>query len=335
MSIASSVNNKTALVTGANSGVGFEAAAQLAEAGWGKVILAWRTEEKGREARGMLVSRTGKDPFSVLAVDTSEVASANTASDRLRADGAVVDLLLLNAGATGARAQFNSDGVEVTWASTLVGHHVMAMRVLGDGLLSPTAHIVIAGSEGARGTVPGMKVHDFEKVANDRFAGDRVAAVEALARIQGPDKYKSTNEYVSSKVVVAWWAAAMSRRLPAGMIVNAVSPGSVPASNFGRDLSWVTRRLMMPMMKIVGPLMGMAGSVGTGARRYVVAADLGTEDTGKFYATAHRKKLVGPTSAQTWPEYLTDEASQEAGFAAVVNLTKTPFPALVTTASVA
>ena len=34
---------KTALVTGANSGIGFEAAAQLAEAGWGKVIVACRT----------------------------------------------------------------------------------------------------------------------------------------------------------------------------------------------------------------------------------------------------------------------------------------------------
>ncbi len=329
MSIADEVRNKSALVTGANSGIGFEAAAQLAEAGWGKVILACRTEEKGREARGLLVSRTGNDPFSVLAVDTSEVATVNAAMDRLRDDGVVVDLLLLNAGATAAQAQFNSDGVEITWASTLVGHHVMAMRMLGDGLLSATAHIVIAGSEGARGTVPGMKVHDFVNVANERFAGDRVAAVEALARIQGPDQYKSTNEYVSSKVVVAWWAAAMSRRLPAGMTVNAVSPGSVPASNFGRDLSWATRRLMMPMMKIVGPFMGMAGSIEAGARRYVVAADLGTEDTGKFYATAHRKKLVGPTSAQTWPEYFTDEASQEAGFAAVVNLTKTPFPALV------
>ena len=329
MSIADGVRNKSALVTGANSGIGFEAAAQLAEAGWGKVILACRTEEKGREARGLLVSRTGKDPFSVLAVDTSEVASANAAMDRLRGDGVVVDMLLLNAGATAAQAQFNSDGVEITWASTLVGHHVMAMRMLGDGLLSATAHIVIAGSEGARGTVPGMKVHDFVKVANERFVGDRVAAVEALARIQGPDQYKSTNEYVSSKVVVAWWAAAMSRRLPAGMTVNAVSPGSVPASNFGRDLSWATRRLMMPMMKIVGPFMGMAGSIEAGARRYVVAADLTTEDTGKFYATAHRKKLVGLTSAQTWPEYFTDEASQEAGFAAVVNLTKTPFPALL------
>jgi NAD(P)-dependent dehydrogenase (short-subunit alcohol dehydrogenase family) len=313
--------------------VGFEAAAQLAEAGWGNVILACRTEEKAEAARVLLVARTGKNPFSALAVDTSEVASANAASDRLRENGAVVDLLLLNAGATASQAQFNSDGVEITWASGLVGHHVMTMRLLSDGLLSESAHIVMAGSEGSRGNVPGMKVHDFVKVANDQFGGNRVAAVEALARIQAQGKYKSTQEYVSAKVVAAWWAAAMARRLPVGMTVNAVSPGSALVSNFGRNQPWVARRLMMPLMKIVGPLMGMAGSIESAARRYVVAADLTYADTGKFYATAHRNKLVGPIGVQTWPEYLTDEVSQEAGFAAVENLTKTRFPALVRTAA--
>ena len=75
---------KTALVTGANSGLGFEAAAQLAEAGWGKVILACRSEDKAEAARARLIKRTGKDPFSGLAVDTAEVASAKAACDRLQ-----------------------------------------------------------------------------------------------------------------------------------------------------------------------------------------------------------------------------------------------------------
>jgi len=156
--------SKTVLVTGANSGVGYEAARQFAETGWSKVILACRSERKAEVARAQLVERVGKDPFSVLAVDTSEVASANTACDQLRERGEIIDLLLLNAGATGAQPQFNSDGVEITWASTLVGHHVMTMRLLGDGLFSPKARIVIAGSEGARGNLPGMKVHDIDKV---------------------------------------------------------------------------------------------------------------------------------------------------------------------------
>ena len=293
------VIDKTVLITGSNSGIGFEAAAQLAEAGWGNVILACRTEEKAEAARKLLVDRTGRDPFKVLAIDTSEVDSAVAASDKLLEDDIHIDFLLLNAGATGATPVFNSDGVEITWASNLVGHHVLAMRLLGDGLLTPSARIVIAGSEGARGTVPGMKVHDVEAVANDHHDGDRVAAIEALAKVRGPYSFNSNNEYVSSKMVVAWWAAALSRKLPAGMTVNAVSPGSVPGTNFARNASWVVRLLMVPMMKIVGPLMGMAGSIESAAARYVVAADFGDDETGHFYASENRKKLVGPMVIQT------------------------------------
>ncbi len=318
-------SDKTVLATGANSGLGFEAASQLAAAGWGKVILACRTEEKAEAARARLVERTGKDPFGVLAVDTSEVRSANAACDRLRERGERVDFLLLNAGASRAQPQFNSDGVEITWASTLVGHHVMTMRMLGDGLLAPSARIVIAGSEGARGNVPTMKVHDVEKVAKEHFDGDRVAAIDALARIQGPHQFIPYDEYVTAKLVVAWWAAALSRKLPTGMTVNAVSPGSAPGSNFSRDAPLWLRVFMLPMMKIMGPLIGMSGPIEPTARRYLDAVDLGDDKTGHFYATAHRKKLVGPMEIQTWPEYFTDEVSQETGFDAVVKLTRTPF----------
>lgn len=319
-------SNKTALVTGANSGIGLEAAAQLAKAGWGKVILACRSEAKAGDARASLVKRTGTDCFDVLAVDTSEVASARAACDQLGKRGVSIDFLLLNAGASGARPQFNSDGVEITWASTLVGHHVMTMCMLEGQLLSPKARIVIAGSEGSRGNLPTMKVHDVEKVANELFEGDRVVAIDALARIKGKDKFVSLNEYVTAKLVVAWWAAALSRRLPAGMTVNAVSPGSAPGSNFARNAPLMMRLFMMPMMKIMGPFMGMAGSIETAASRYLDAADLGDDETGHFYATVHRKKLVGPVGIQTWPEHFTDEGSQEAGFEAVVKMTGVGFP---------
>ncbi|MBT3397090.1 MAG: SDR family NAD(P)-dependent oxidoreductase, partial [Alphaproteobacteria bacterium] len=194
-----SESTKTALVTGANSGIGFEAAAQLAEDGWGKVILACRSEAKGDDARAKLEARTGKDCFEVLAVDTSEVASANAASDQLRGRGDTIDFLLLNAGATATQPHFNADGVEITWASTLVGHHVMTMRLLADGVLSPDARIVITGSEGARGNMPGLDVHDIDNVAADSFGGDRVAAIDALAHIKGPYDFVFMNEYVTAK----------------------------------------------------------------------------------------------------------------------------------------
>lgn len=321
--------HRTALVTGANAGLGLEAAGQLAEAGWGKVILACRTLDKAEAARTQLIERTGRDPFSTLAIDTSEIASANAAADELERRGERLHFLLLNAGASGKEPTRNSDGVEITYAS-LIGHHVLTVRALKDGLLAEGARIVIAGSEGARGNMPGMKVHNVEQIAKESFGNDPAAAIEALFRLEVPAQRRFTNmnEYVTSKLIVAWWAAALAWRLPEGITVNAVSPGSTPGTGFARNAPAALRYLMLPAMKIVGPLMGMAGSIEQAARRYLDAADYADHETGHFYATAHRKKLVGPVGIQTWPAYLSDERLQEAALAAVVKAAATPMPPL-------
>lgn len=319
-------NEKTAVVTGANSGLGFEAAAQLAAAGWGRIILACRTEEKAAAAAESLAKRTGRKVFQTLAIDTAEVASAHCAAEALNASVAKVDFLLLNAGASSAVPQYNADGFEITWASTLAGHHVLTVRLLELGLLSEHARIVIAGSEGARSNLPGMKVHPIRELADKNHAGDRAAAIVALARIAGPSKFNSMNEYVTAKLVVSWWAAALSRRLPPGMTVNSVSPGSAPGSKFVRNAPWTMRLLMVPMMKVMGPFIGMAGSLEQGAARYIEAEGLSDRETGHFYATAHRKKLVGKVGVQSWPGYFKDRESQEAGFQAVEQMTRVAFP---------
>lgn len=235
---------------------------------------------------------------------------------------------MLNAGASGQEASYNSDGVEVTYASTLVGHHVLTMGALEHALLTSKARIVIAGSEGARGNMPGMTVHDIAQIADDSFGGDRLAAIEVLARLKTPQqtKFVNMNEYVTAKLIVAWWAAALSRELPAGMTANAVSPGANLSTAFARDAPAAMRLVMMPVLKVLGPVMGMNGSIDKGARRYLDAAGHNDVQNGHFYATANRKKLVGPVDVQTWPHYFTDEAAQNTGFDAVVALTGVGFP---------
>ncbi|MBL4686845.1 MAG: SDR family NAD(P)-dependent oxidoreductase, partial [Nannocystaceae bacterium] len=315
----------TVLVTGANSGVGLQAAAQLAESGWGTVILACRTVEKAEVARAALRERVGKDVFATLAIDTSEAQAARAAADELVARGTIIDGLVLNAGASSSEAHYNTDGVEITWASTLVGHHVLTMRLWETGSLSPHARIIIAGSEGARGTLPGMPIHDVGGLARTKYDGDQVAAIVALAKTEAQDSFVNMREYVTAKLVVAWWAAALARRLPPGMTVNAVSPGSAPGSNFARGAG-LAMKVMTVFMKVLGPMMGMAGSLEAAARRYVDALEFGDDDTGQFYATAHPKKLVGPMARQDSFEHFSDTALQEAAFEAVVRLTDTPAP---------
>mgnify|MGYP001555685552 CR=1 FL=1 len=70
---------QTALVTGATSGLGFETAAQLAEQGYGSVIVTVRSKARARDARDRLMARSQLKVFESLEQDLDEIASADAA----------------------------------------------------------------------------------------------------------------------------------------------------------------------------------------------------------------------------------------------------------------
>ncbi|MGJ8721034.1 MAG: SDR family NAD(P)-dependent oxidoreductase, partial [Salinibacterium amurskyense] len=78
---------KTALVTGASSGVGWEASAQLAEAGYGRIVVATRTLAKADEARDALLARVPGAQFVPLALDLDDFTSIDNAAQALVAAG--------------------------------------------------------------------------------------------------------------------------------------------------------------------------------------------------------------------------------------------------------
>ncbi len=313
----------TALVTGANAGLGFDAAAQLAERGYGRVILACRTIEKAETARQQLVERVGKDVFEVLAIDVADLDVSKAAAETLIGQERTIDLLVLNAGLSRQNLERTAQGIEMTLAASLFGHHLLTMELLAADKLAPNAHIVIAGSEGARGDRPTFGVPDYEAIKS-AVGGSIDAAMDAVARGEQPPSYSSNSTYANAKTWVAWWAAALSRRLPSGMIVVAVSPGSAPGTTFARNMSLPMRLFMLPMMKIVGPLFGMAGSIAQGAQRYVDAGDFATDASGKFWASPPGK-AVGPLEVQT-QSHFTDETLQEAAWDSVVRPTGVGMP---------
>jgi len=287
-------NNPTALVTGATSGLGFEAAAQLADQGYGRVIMTARSDEKARAARDALTERTGKDVFETLTLDLGEQATVAAAARTLADEDAAIDLLLLNAGLAPAKDVVKtSDGLEATFASSLIGHHLLAMRLLEGGALSANAHIVIAGSEAARGDVPTFKPLDIDGFAAENFGGDLEAAIENQMRMEEPATYKPGDTYATAKLFVAWWAAELADRLPEGMTVNAVSPGSTPDTNATRSAPFFMRNIMLPFFKVMP---GMSHSVADGASRYLEVATYGPGVNGEFFASKP-KKMTGPIEA--------------------------------------
>ena len=214
---------QTGMVTGTSSGLGFETSAQLAEAGYDRVIVTARTKAKAETTRERLERRTGKTVFETLVLDNDSLEVVESAATELARRGGKIDTLILNAGMVpGNDIMRSHDGLEATVASTLVGHHLLTMRLLEHGLLSHSARIVIAGSEAARVDVMTMHPRDFHAFAEEHFGGDLETAIEAQVFMRAPAEHKAGDTYATAKVFVAWWAAVLADRLPEGMTVNAV-----------------------------------------------------------------------------------------------------------------
>ncbi len=319
---------QTALVTGATSGLGFEAASQLAERGYGSVIVTGRTKAKARDARDRLMTRTGRNVFESLELDLDEIASAEAAAEALIERGGTIDLLVLNAGiAPTSEADIGPDGIDRVISSSLIGHHVLTVRLIEAGLIADGTSIVIAGSEAARGDVPTFHPLDWDDFAAEHFGGDVEAAIEAQVRLTPPAVYRSSDQYANAKVMVAWWAAELSRRVPSGVTVNAVSPGSTPDTNAIKRAPWFMRTFMVPFFRIMP---GMSHSVADGASRYLEVADK-RGVSGQFFASPPRK-MVGELTPTELP-HISDPRLQRAGWNATVRIsgvdlqTSVPLPA--------
>jgi len=309
----------TALVTGANSGVGFETAFELARAGYRKVILGCRTLTKAEAARRQLLARGAADVFEMLAVDVSEVRSSMRAGEELLAREHKLDLVIWNAGTAGGRIpETNSEGIDLTFASTLVGHHVLTMQLLQGRGLATHGRIIIAGSEASRGDVLGMSIPDLDAIARAEFAGSTHPMLEAFARASAPRPYVASTAYAMAKLYAAWWAAELAPRLPKTVALYAVSPGNTPATNMGRSLPWPVRNVVLPMLSRLGPLVGLAHSVKTASRRYLDASRFGAPESGKFFASPP-KRLTGPLVEQQ-TRWLADAALRADAYRVIVEM---------------
>ena len=304
-----------ALVTGTTSGLGYAAASMLAIKGYRQVIVTGRSLARVQETAAQLAAETKTQVFTPLELELDAPTSVESALAELVRIGRPIDFLLLNAGwIPGKKRVLTAAGIEASQAP-LIGHHQLTVGLLRANLLSPDARIVIAGAEPARGDVPMFSYTDVAAFAAKHHQGDRTAAIEALMR-SGPNvKYVPNRAYADAKLIIAWWVAALARRLPSGMAVYAVAPGSAPDTKAVRNLGPAMKWLMIPIVKLIP---GMSQTPETAARRYLQASEFGTDVSGQFFASAP-KKLTGPIEAMRHPHFH-DRANQEAAWQAVVKV---------------
>ncbi|MEM9513353.1 MAG: SDR family NAD(P)-dependent oxidoreductase [Actinomycetota bacterium] len=304
--------NRSALVTGANSGLGFEAAAQLAEMGYGSVTLACRTQEKADAAAAELRARTGADVFDTVAVDVAVIESSRNAAAELINRGRAFDVVLLNAGMVPSELERTTDGIEMSFAASLIGHHILTTELLDAGLLDG-ASVVLVGSEAANNDLPkmmGMSVYDFALGEPSAFGSTEVEAMRNFATAAGKPEYNGSRQYATTKVFSSWWSAAMERRTDGTTRFYTVSPGANLGTSADRNITGGLK-LMLGVMGKVGKYVGMDQPVPVGAKRYIDVAHGvdGPYESGRTY-TSRPKKMTGPLVERDH-DHLTDVDRQD------------------------
>ncbi|WP_436794161.1 oxidoreductase [Actinospongicola halichondriae] len=122
-------SGRVAIVTGSNTGLGFETAAELARAG-ATVVLACRTPSKADEARRAIEARTGNGAVQTLALDLGDLSAIRDAAAETLERWPRLDLLINNAGVMIPPKSTTVDGFELQFGTNHLGHFAYTGQVL-------------------------------------------------------------------------------------------------------------------------------------------------------------------------------------------------------------
>ena len=213
---------RVAVVTGANTGIGFETAAALAAHG-ARVVLACRNPRKAGAALGRIQSRTPDADLGFIDFDLASLASVEKFADVFRADHDRLDLLINNAGVMAVPLGHTEDGFELTFGCNHLGHFALTGRLMDLLLATPKARVVTVSSLTHR-----MGVMDF-------------------GNLNAEKSYRKMSAYGQSKLANMLFHFELERRLTAA---------GVPVSATAAHPGWTRTDLQRhaTVMDFFGPL---------------------------------------------------------------------------------
>ncbi len=198
------LSGKTALITGANSGIGLETARALLAAG-AEVIFAVRDPEKGEEAAQGLRKSTGNEQARVLALDLSSLQSVRAAAEQFLSRWSRLHILINNAGVMATPQSYTVDGFERQFGTNHIGHFVLAQQLLPALRAAAPSRVVALSSSGHRRS----DIH-FEDIQY---------------KSRPYDKWEA---YGQSKTADALFGVGFTHRFAQeGITANAVHPGGI------------------------------------------------------------------------------------------------------------
>jgi NAD(P)-dependent dehydrogenase (short-subunit alcohol dehydrogenase family) len=183
-------SGRTAVVTGANSGLGLVTARELARAG-ASVVMACRNLQKGHAAVDGVRAVVPEAQLQLEELDLASLASVRGFAERFKATHDGLDLLINNAGVMGTPRRRTADGFELQFGTNHLGHFALTTALLE----------TMEGREDARVVTLSSTAHKMGRINFDNLNGDR--------------HYFRWNAYGQSKLANLLFALELDRRLRA------------------------------------------------------------------------------------------------------------------------
>jgi NAD(P)-dependent dehydrogenase (short-subunit alcohol dehydrogenase family) len=240
-------SGRVAIVTGANSGLGYETARALARKG-ATVIVAVRNLEKGRAAAQQIEAEAPTSNVEVMHLDLADLASVQRFADAFRAGYERLDLLINNAGVMMVpQRQETADGFEMQFGTNHLGHFALTGRLLDLLQRTPGSRVVVVSSTAHR--ISGINFED----------------------LQAEGSYSSSGAYGQSKLANLLFAYELQRRLDAVQANDATDPGILVAASHP---GWTATNLQQHsrMFQWLNPLLAQRPEMGALPTLYAATA---------------------------------------------------------------
>jgi len=216
------LEGKYAIITGGNSGIGFEIARSFLKQG-AHVVIAQRSQERGEAAAKQLTDETGAgDRLETHLLDTSLLASVRGFSDWYKSTGHPLHLLVCNAGLV-VPTQPITEGNQTVFAANYLGHALLTMLLLPTIRTSAPARIINISS------------HTHLMIGATNISQIGSASPPKFEYFNGTSEEALKEAYAYSKWAQVSFTVELQRRLDAegsGISVHAVHPGLVATNIF-------------------------------------------------------------------------------------------------------
>ncbi|GAW22508.1 hypothetical protein ANO14919_120450 [Xylariales sp. No.14919] len=272
-----SFKGKTVLVTGANTGMGFQAALKYAQLGASTLILAVRDLNKGNAAKARITGQvTSPGDIIIKEVDLSTFDSVKAFVQDINETVPELHVAQLCAGIMTPSFTMGAEGYENAFQINVLSTALMAILLLDK--VQKTA-----AADSNDGYIPHITF--LNSVATQDVLGEWIPEDQTLVqRINDPTKFEHVSQYYLVKLAARYFieglAAHCTRTSPEGetnIIVNCSCPAMCRGTDLHRGYPWYVRLLMIPYKLICGR------DPEHGSRTLVSAAGLGRESHGRLW----------------------------------------------------